>query len=58
MAQDAVLNGHFGMIAFLVVMIPMLAMALAITFVVVRVIRGYMAERNTPWVDDDGHVIE
>ncbi|MBC8374345.1 MAG: hypothetical protein ISS69_09155 [Phycisphaerae bacterium] len=57
-AQDAVINGHFGMIAFVIVMIPMVALAMGITFVVVRVVRGYMAARNIPWVDDDGHVIE
>ena len=57
-AQDAVLNGHFGMLSFVIVMIPMVALAMGITFAVVRIARSYLAARNIPWVDDDGHVIE
>jgi hypothetical protein len=56
-AQDAVINGHFGMLAFIIVMIPLMGLALAITLVVTRVVRRYMAAQNIPWVDDDGHVM-
>lgn len=57
-AQDAVIGGHFGMLGFLIVMIPLLAAALALSIPIIRLVRRYMAARGIPWVDEDGNVID
>jgi hypothetical protein len=56
-AQDKVINGHFPMIGFLVVMIPSVFLALGIGAVIIKAVRRHMAQRGIPWVDDQDNII-